>query len=191
MYLYCAFLGSWGLYPGQKFPYHAEQVNGLACLPVEADAQSSVFFWLVMLPLFNGIPTVYVGWVTFDIWRRKLLPPSGKRRLLAIYFGRIVLVFLLMWVPFFLLSFVLLSWMPTVVLFIGGTLSHLQGPASAAVSLLKPDIWLAVKRFFKCQCCQPQPQDELDSTFPSSSNSSSLVILKNTMGLRQSLENCQ
>ena len=119
---------------------------------METDQASSLFFWLVFFPIYSGIHVVYVIYVTVDIWRRRLLPPAGKRRLLALYFGRIVVVFLVMWGPFFLLNFVFALWMPTWVMFFGGIFSHLQGPASAGVSLLKPDIYVAVQDFLHCKC---------------------------------------
>lgn len=73
--------------------------------------------------------------------------------MLVTYFGRIVFVFLVMWGPYFLLNYVLATWLPTWIIFAGGTFSHFQGPASAAVCLLKPDVYFAVKRFIKCQSC--------------------------------------
>jgi hypothetical protein len=160
VYLYCAFLGTWGLLEREHLPLHAIQISGLACIPVETDMQSSLFFWLFFMPLFSLIPICYVVYVTWDIWWHQLLPPSGKRRLLALYFGRIILVFLVLWGPYFLLNYILATWLPTWVIFAGGTLSHLQGPASAGVSLMKPDIWHAVRRFLHCQCCVPEKDND-------------------------------
>ena len=144
---------------GRLFPFYSAPPSGLACIPVEIDQRTSYFFWFVFFPLFAGIPVVYVVWVCFDIWYKKLLPPSGKRRLLVIYFGRVIMVFLVVWVPYFLLLFVLSTWVPHYGHFIGGTLTHLQGVVSAGVSLLKPDIYYAVKSFvtcygrWDCRCC--------------------------------------
>jgi len=152
VYLYCAFLGTWGLIDRANFPYHAVQIRGLACIPVEVDPSSSLFFWLAFLPLFAGIPMVYVMYVGFTVWKRQLLPPSGKRRLLVVYFGRIVVVFFAMWGPYFLLNYIFAAWLPTWVIFAGGFFSHFQGPASAGLSLLKPDIGQAYKRLFRCKC---------------------------------------
>lgn len=143
---------------------HSYQSSGLACIPVESDKASSLFFWIVFLPIFFGIPIVYVLYVCFDIWRRKLLPPSGKRRLLALYFGRIIIIFIALWGPHFLLNYVLATWLPTWLVYLGGTLSHLQGAASVAVSLLKPDIAYAVKRFVRCQCCDEDANDDIEGS---------------------------
>ena len=126
--------------------------SGLACIPVEADKRSAFFFWIVFFPLFSGIPVLYIFYACFDVWRRKLLPPSGKRRLLVVYFGRVIFVFITIWIPYFVLLFCFATLVPPSVHFVGGTLSHLQGMISAAVCLLKPDILFAVKRFLTCKC---------------------------------------
>ena len=154
IYAFTLFLGTWGLIESPKFPHYVASTSGLACLPVEHDLKSSIFFWVVFFPLFGGIPMIYIQYVCYDIWRKKLMPPTGKRRLLAVYFGRIVLVFVLMWVPYMILVFMFATWMPTWVHFYGGTLSHLQGAVSASLCLFKPDIYFAVKRFVCCQWCK-------------------------------------
>lgn len=156
VYVYCGFLGTWGLIDKNAFPFYSVQVSGLACIPMVANVESSLFFWLCFMPLFSLIPILYVIYVTFDIWRRQLLPPSGRRRLLALYFGRIVFIFLLFWGPFFFCTYLLAAVVPAWVRVVGGTLSHLQGPLSAGVTLLKPDIRLAVQRFTMCRFSDQQ-----------------------------------
>jgi len=143
----------------------------LACLPVEQSWQSSIFFWLVFFPLFGAIPITYILYISFIVWKHKLLPPQGKRRLLVIYFGRIVVVFILCWVPYMLLLFVFTTWMPTWVHFAGGTLSHLQGAISAALSLLKPDLYHAVKSFYTCQVCRREKDSEPTESITNSNSS--------------------
>jgi hypothetical protein len=151
VYLYTGFLGTWGLTDNEKFPYYAGPASGLACLPREIDTRTSVFFWLCFFPLFAGIPTVYVVYVSYNVFQRKLLPPSGKRRLLAVYFFRLIFAFLIMWIPTLIILFIVVSGVPTSVLFAGGTWSHLQGAVSAGLSLMKPDIKDAVKNFVLCR----------------------------------------
>jgi hypothetical protein len=151
VYLFVAFLGTWGLIGAPWWPFHSGPPSGLACLPIEVDRRSTIFFWSCFFPLFAGIPIAYVAYVCYDIWKRNLLPPMGRRRYLAIYFGRLILVFLVMWLPTLLLLFVISTWLPPWAHFAGGTWSHLQGALSAGVSLLKPDIYQAVKNFVTCQ----------------------------------------
>ncbi|CAJ1937602.1 unnamed protein product [Cylindrotheca closterium] len=146
------FLGSWGVYEEARFPFHSGLISGLACLPTEVDEESSYYFWLLFVPLFVGIPTFYGLHVSFDIQRRKLLPPTGKRRLLSIYFGRLLLVFCIFWIPSVILIFVLPSFTPSWSGFAGGTWSHLQTLMSAVVISRKPDIY---KAFMDFLCCRP------------------------------------
>jgi hypothetical protein len=165
IYAFCFFLGTWGLIESPKFPHYAVSTSGLACLPLEQDRTSSLFFWMVFFPLFGGIPTAYVLYVPIDIWRRKLLPPRGKRRQLSLYYGRIVVVFISMWIPFLVVDFMFGAWMPLWLKYLGGTLSHLQGITSALICLHKPDIYIAEKKFFTCQSCRKS--DDLALSVPS------------------------
>jgi hypothetical protein len=87
-------------------PHQARLSAGIACLPHEYDTASTIFQWLVFAPFFALIPTVYSLYVAVDVMRRKLLPPQGKKRNLAIYFFRLVVVFLVMWIPSIFLLFV-------------------------------------------------------------------------------------
>ena len=123
----------------------------MACVPVEIDKRSSLFFWLVFFPLFVGIPIVYITWVCYDIYHRQLMPPTPDKRYMFIYYGRIILVFFIMWLPTLVLGFLLSSWLPPWGFWAGGTWSHMQGAVSSLVSLMKPDIFRAVRKFVTCQ----------------------------------------
>mmetsp|Transcript_30683 Transcript_30683/g.53028 ORF Transcript_30683/g.53028 Transcript_30683/m.53028 type:complete len:391 (+) Transcript_30683:1-1173(+) len=147
VYLWCLFLASWGLHGTSSFPYYTGLRSGVACLPSEIDQASTIMLWAVFFPLFVGLPLMYVVWVSFDVYYHKLMPPTGQGRLLTIYFGRIELVFIVMWIPSLVLMFLVANIRLGV---IGGTWSHLQGAVSALVSLLKPDIREAVKHFVTC-----------------------------------------
>jgi hypothetical protein len=93
----------------------------------------------------------YVCWAAYQIYKHKLLPPEGRRRVLSIYFFRLAAVFIIMWLPGLLFLFVTAAWLDPWVQWAGGAWSHLQGLASALVSLLKPDIWKAVVDFWCCR----------------------------------------
>lgn len=152
VYLFMGFLGTWGAIDRPNWPFHSGATSGLACLPIEMDRASSLFFWLAFFPLFAGIPSVYITYVSYMVYSRSLLPPTGKRRLLTVYFGRLILVFYVMWLPTLLILFALASFVPPWVQFVGGLWSHLQGLVSAVVSLMKPDIYKAIMNFLTCQC---------------------------------------
>lgn len=91
VYVYCTVLGVVSIIGWDLNPTRSEA--GLICVPLPADVGSEVFFWLVFTPAFMVVPIMYVQYVVFDIWRQNLLPPKGKRRLIGVYFFRIVVVF--------------------------------------------------------------------------------------------------
>jgi hypothetical protein len=97
------------------------------------------------------IPLLYATWVCFDIWKKNLMPSRGRRRLLSIYFVRIIAVFVGMWLPFILLVYVAGYWLNPWVLWLGGAFGHLQAAASAAMCLLKPDVAEAFDDFVCCR----------------------------------------
>jgi energy-converting hydrogenase Eha subunit A len=151
IYLCMGCLGFWGVFDEPNWPFYSGTRSGFACLPVVSDGKSRIYFWVIFMPLFAVIPSVYIIFVTFDVWRRNLLPPSGRRRLLVIYFGRLIVVFYVMWLPTLFTLFILYKYMSPMGNFLGGLWSHLQGAVSAGVSLLKPDIYSAFKSFVTCQ----------------------------------------
>ena len=173
VYIYSTFLGSWGFINNSPesptwFPYHTGVSSGLACMTIETSKASTIFYYVCFIPMFIGIPIVYIIGACIDIYRRKLLPPTNKRHMF-IYYGRIILVFFLMWFPTLILAFIASSWIPTWGFWAGGTFSHLQGATSAAVSMMKPDINRAVKEFISCKhlnaCCQIIEKDN-NATVP-------------------------
>ena len=151
VYSFCAFLACWGFINQPWFPYHIQVSSGLGCVPVEVDKASTLFHWLLFFPLFCVIPIIYIAWVCYDIYHRQLMPPTPDKRYMFIYYGRVILVFFIMWLPTLILGFVLSSWLPAWSFWAGGTWSHMQGAVSAVVSLMKPDIYRAVRRFVQCQ----------------------------------------
>jgi len=111
---------------------------------------STIFFYCLMFPLLFGGPFGYVLYCGYQIHHQQLLPPTGRRRILAIYFFRLSVVFVVMWLPGLLFLFVAGAWLDPWVAWAGGSWSHLQGAVSALVSLLKPDIWETVLDFWTC-----------------------------------------
>ena len=149
-YLYALFVATLGMFDAGWFPHKTRLVIGAHCVPLDYDTESTIFFYCVFTPLAFGLPLAYVSWVAFQIWRQSLLPPSGRRRILAVFFFRLAAVFLVMWLPGLFLLFVNLSSGTPWVQWAGGAWTHLQALVSALVSLLKPDIWKAVREFWCC-----------------------------------------
>ena len=142
-------------------PHRTYLLNGVFCVPLEYNRASTIFTYTFFFPIFAGIPLGYLGWVTYDVLRNNLLPPSGREKDLSIYFFRLILVFFVMWVPGFLFVFATSAWIDPWLMWAGGIWSHLQGIASAVVCLLKPDIYQATKDFVTCAIWSnnPHPKD--------------------------------
>jgi hypothetical protein len=151
IYAWAAFVASWGLWDQPWWPHKTFLVIGAACIPVDFSNGSTVFYYLIFFPSLIGIPFVYLLYAGYQIRKRNLIPPTGKRRVLSIYFLRLVAVFVIMWLPALLFMTVLNRWIGHWLMWFGGTWSHMQGGVSAAVSLFKPDIAKTVYRFWTCQ----------------------------------------
>jgi len=178
VYLYVCFLGTWGLIERPWFPFHADAALGLVCMPLDQDMASSIVFWLVFLPLFMGIPISYVQWVCWDVYRRRLMPPAGKSRTLTVYFARLIISFLIMWTPNFILMYMLGQWLTPWAHWAGGTWSHLQPLISALLTLYKPDILEALVQFLTCRCAFNTVKEELGDRRNSYSRTSFFQLLR-------------
>lgn len=157
VYAWSAFVGSWTLMDG-FLPHRAVPYRGTACLPAQpTDVGSGLFFWLVFVPAMMVVPFAYVMYVWWDVYYHKLLPLTGRTRMIFVYFLHLVIVYLVMWMPTALFMFVVIkfgywaSWT-------AGTWSHLQGFVSVAVSLHKPDIRHAFVGFVTCSSRTPPSQ---------------------------------
>jgi hypothetical protein len=151
VYTFCLFIAILGAVQIPWLPHQTQSLKGLVCVPVETDVASTIFFWVVFFPVAFGIPILYSLWATSDIIKNKLLPPTGKRRELAVYFFRIALVFVILWLPALLAMWILPNTHVWAV-WAAGVYVHAQGTVSALVSLLKPDVYHAVKQFVTCRC---------------------------------------
>jgi len=111
-----------------------------------------VNIWIGTRVILVAPPLIYVTYVYIDVWYRKLLPKSGRTRVLSLYFLRVIIVFLVTWVPYFILYEIAWNvthsrWMVIVSYYLGS----IQGTLSVVVALSKPDIQRAVRRFVKCE----------------------------------------
>jgi hypothetical protein len=172
VYLYAAFWGFIGVWNIQGLPHKTYAYYGFACFSMEYDQASTLFWWLLFVPCFLGLPVVYFTYVIYDIWKRDLLPPMGRRRNLSLYFFRLVFVYFCMWLPFAAVCTVgnfvhISSW----IFWAGSAWSHLQGLASSLVSMTKPDIKEAVVSLLCCRFPE-EGETELEG-LPSSENRSS------------------
>jgi len=153
VYLLAAFIASWSIVSISWLPHRTNALKGLVCVPVEFSRASTIFFWVVFFPSLIAIPLVYAVYVTCHVLYNGLLPPSGKMREISIFFLRIIIVFVVMWLPGLVVMFAVGGSSPWA-LYISGIWAHMQGTVSAAVCMIKLDIRLAVKDFVTCRTFQ-------------------------------------
>jgi hypothetical protein len=141
--------GPWGL-------HDVDALYGFVCLPVQFSAGANAFWYLLFIPIFMGIPILYVIWIVYDIYAKKLLPPTGKRRELTIYFFRITFIFIFFWMPTVLVYYVFRGMHPWG-MFALGVFTHSAGGVSAIFTTCKPDVGRATKNFLRCKWLQRSP----------------------------------
>lgn len=168
VYAHSCFIASWALWADRfdNFPHRTVNFSGMACLPLEYSRESSIFYYSVYIQFLAGIPFFAIFGMGFHIWYRNLMPPTGRRRTLAIFFGRIMAVFAIMWLPSFVFGLTGAGrpWL----VFVGGSFGLLQGTVSAAITLTKPDIRDAFSRLIRCRFGKTNvaPSFSTDFSFP-------------------------
>ena len=101
-----------------------------------------------------GFPNFYILYIINDIRSRGLLPPSGsKTRAVAFFFIGVTTIFLAVWMPAFLMMFVIGSFNSWII-FVVGVWSHSQGIITAAFALLRLEIRKAFTDFICCKTRQ-------------------------------------
>jgi len=145
VYLYAMFVASWAFFG--FLPHQSNAISGLLCLPVGYSTASTLFFWLVFVPAAFGIPFILFLYILCDVYRKKMLSPKGRTRGVFLFFMRLTIVFVVMWLPALILIFA----SPNVILLsIGVILSHLQGMVSVLLCLTKLDIRISVINLITC-----------------------------------------
>mmetsp|Transcript_20335 Transcript_20335/g.39604 ORF Transcript_20335/g.39604 Transcript_20335/m.39604 type:complete len:502 (-) Transcript_20335:144-1649(-) len=156
VYTWSFFVALWTVTPG--VPLSPSPYREMACIASAYDVPSTVFFWLVFVPSFLLIPLIYMVVITALAFCHGLLKRASQARSLALFYSRILVVFVAFWLPAVFLIYLLDDLSPWTV-WAGGMLTHIQGVASALMCLSKPDIaqavsWLcrSVTRPFCCRC---------------------------------------
>jgi hypothetical protein len=170
VYLWCGCIASftlWGVLPHKEVAVH-----GLNCLPFAVSLESSLFFWLLFVPAFIGIPTLYIIYVAVNSSRRNLISFRRRKRIgvhlsskslddtsratsrrlartVTLFFARIFIVYCAMWIPALACIYLYRGGSPWPT-WIGGAWSHLQGIVSAVLVLSKPDVREAVIALLTC-----------------------------------------
>lgn len=175
VYAYASF---WGFLCGFNIdflPHSSHLYYGFACMPMEYDLASTLFFWLVYLPFSLGIPLLFATYVLVDILKNKLMPPTGKRRALTMFLLRLCFLYFAIWLPFLVLfllgNFIVIN---PLIHWTGAAISHLQGLFSAMFCLTNHDI---LKSFYLVVTCQPASRQEEDSQTGGQSTELSLEMV--------------
>lgn len=132
--------------------------KGMFCLAGEGSRTSSLTFWLVMLPSIVLVPLGIVLWTSFQVIRYNMLPMRGRRRALAVFFTRLLFVFVIMWMPAILFIFIGGTWGRPWLAMGGATWSLMQSGASALAALSKDDIRKAVLDLLFCRSREEQKE---------------------------------
>jgi hypothetical protein len=186
VYAFAVFVAAWGIIDQPWWPHKTGLVVGAACFPIDYDTASTIFFYCVYFPALMGIPMGYVMYVLYMITKNGLMPPTGKRRLLALYLIRLAAVFIIMWLPAFVFLFVVSAWVPHWVVWAGAGWSHMQGLVSTALSLMKPDIGQAARN---CVTCEYEGQEHRDSRSSKRGTPSSLFSMaQSNEGLAENIQ---
>jgi len=118
--------------------------GGTYCHADPWDQRSALFFFLFAKAIGLGVPFFTTIWVCVDVWWKGYLPKQAvPTRVLALFFLRLLVVFLVFWLPAIVLFVPRNPWAR----FAGITWSYIQGVASATAMLSKEDVWDCVKEF--------------------------------------------
>lgn len=170
--LWSAFVATWGLLPRSwNIPLQTLSKNGYGCATLDYDLASCLFYWLVFFPAMSGVPIGYTIYVCFTIWREKLMPRQGQRKLITIYLLRIVVCLFVWWLPSFF-GILIYPKIPGVGNLFFAMWIHLQGAASALLMLGKPDVLQAVKDLLLCHSdpCLSHATNNLPASADASTN---------------------
>ena len=75
------------------------------CEAFPRTAKESWYFWFVYVLPSMAVPTLYAFYLTFDIHKNNLLPLTGRTRAIALYFFRLIAIFVTFWIIFVIAVF--------------------------------------------------------------------------------------
>ena len=152
----------WGLLAGLNidgFPMSSHANAGFSCFPLDGEAPGQTwFFFFVFIPMFMGIPAAYSFCAVFHIYWNELMPPEGRRRKIAMFLLRVVLLYFIVWLPFMLIGAVNM-FVPfnTWIFYITAMISHLQGLMTALLCYYTDDdIKSQMRKIMFCRCFMVQ-----------------------------------
>jgi len=167
IYLFAILVGLWAILPVSWSIFHFEDAT--RAKTILGSGPSGVISQGTAMIIFGGfvlIPHSYVFYVRIRIAVKKLLPKEGRTRVLSLFLMRILVVFVVFYIPSTALSTAFIGnnskgdtslyyWMQIVI----GILTACQAAVTVYMVSLKDDIRQAVHetfpKIFKPFCCRP------------------------------------
>lgn len=156
-----------GLTITEIFPLQVGLINGLACLPYLSSTSQQLIFVFVYFPFLVLFPQTVAFVLGVKIWRSGLLPFKGETRNLFIFFYRIILVFVVVWLPAIILVLILdPKKVPFGVMSFAAIWTHLEGFLCSIIMLFRTDIRSAFLDFVLCRTWKRNQLHEVNSRRP-------------------------
>ncbi|CAB9505969.1 expressed unknown protein [Seminavis robusta] len=132
------------------FALETDSFKGQSCMPFTGETSTKIAY-ISVLPLVI-FPILFVCVDAVQILRGGLLPKNGRTREIAIFFLRIFLVLVVMWVPALITVMVGADNIRTC--YFIGLWSQMTGSVTSAFSLMKSDIREATVNLLRCRIRQ-------------------------------------
>jgi len=162
VYAFASFMATWCIFPTSYalITYSTSVYNDGTTTPFVVGLGSKVFptdaaALIIAIPIV--LPVVQVLYVNIDVYKNRLLPRSGRTRTVWKYFSRILMIFLLFYVPSWVLSLVFAknteSMNGGVVHTMLGFLYILQALVNIYLAMQKDDIGKAFRNLIQSIFC--------------------------------------
>lgn len=149
------------------------------CEAFPRNAKEAYYFWFCYVFLGMMLPSIYLLYVCLDIYWNGLLPISGKTRFLALYFFRLIAIFVGFWIIFVVAVF-LKGWAQAIAF----VFFNLTGFVSFCFAVTKPDVREACLDLLFCRDQRSAPEEMFVSRFMTQSQtleSAAMVLDSNRM----------
>ena len=123
------------------------------------------------IKFFASVPLLYICYVTFDVYWRKLLPPRGKSRFVATFFLRTAIISTILTI----VTIVATSIRDGITFKVINFVYHGQGLLVGGMSMMKPDVR---KMIWQILCCKKSADESTKNTTygPNDQNPNSTTV---------------
>lgn len=160
LYLIAILTATWFALPVPWSPMHVGGDGSQTAKfgsPQPGGVFTSMMGFLIVVIFIMLVPTIYVLYVRFNLWRRQLLPKTGKTRVLSLYFMRILVVFFAFYYPSIIVSLVRSRTKSEAFWFASNVFKRILEIAQASTTIYiasqKEDVKMAIYEAAGC-CCK-------------------------------------